>query len=173
MLKFLPSFLFSGLGIVMLWQIVSAPQLRNIQIGDPGPWFFPSTLAIVLIGLGIVLGIGEHKRSNSQVEKSDQNETVDNISSEQPSVEISMLAPPSIFVRVVILLAVIGYVFLFERAGFSIATTIFLCITTVALSPKKPATIAIAITTSILATLLIGWLLADVVNVPLQGVFFS
>lgn len=67
-----------------------------------------------------------------------------------------MLAPPVLLARFVAALATIGYVLLFERAGFTVATVIFMSLSTVSLAPKRPAAIAVALTTSVLFTLFIG-----------------
>lgn len=153
----------------MLWQINQAPPIKNAQIGDPGPWLFPGTLALTLIGLGIVLAVQE--RRNFRIEQERPSNNVHENASQEES--LPMLAPPQLQVRIMVLLSTIAYVLMFERLGFSVSTVIFLSVTTVSLAPKNSKTIAIALTTSLLATLFIGWLLADVVNVPLQGVFFS
>lgn len=157
--------LFIGIGLVMIWQIMTAPAGRALQPGDPGPWALPTLLAITLICLGLaeIIRKARKKPVESGVPSPDrQGAPMD--------AAVSLQAPPPVRGRIIFVVALLVYVALFQMLGFTLSTAGFVFVAVMALSENATKAIIPAVLTAVLTSLAIGWLLAGIVGVPLPGV---
>lgn len=168
MTKVLPNILFIGIGVVMFWQIQTAPAGRALQPGDPGPWILPAILAALMIVMGaaeVVRHLRRDKAATLQPETAaeDKAEAVEDVG-------VTRLAPPPVVARIVFVVALLAYVALFQMLGFTLATIGFVFAAVVVLSELTFRNMLRAAVTAVLTSLVIGWVLAGVVGVPLPGV---
>lgn len=164
-----PNLFFIVVGAGMLWQILIAPPGRLPQPGDPGPWLLPTALAVLMI----VLGCAELWRGMRRKEVQLSESTLEAIKSErreQDAAGVETLAPPKWPARIVFVVALLAYVMLFARLGFTLSTFAFLLVAVTALTGPTLRGIGFAAVIGAVASLCIGWLLAGVVGVPLPGV---
>ncbi|WP_394207441.1 tripartite tricarboxylate transporter TctB family protein [Paracoccus litorisediminis] len=168
MTKVLPNVLFIGMGIMMFWQIQTAPAGRALQSGDPGPWILPSMLAALMIIIGAAEVVRHVRKGNASIGTSDAAPD-DNAEAEEDT-GVTQLAPPPMVVRIVFVVALLAYVTLFQTLGFTLATISFVFATVVVLAELTVRNILRAALTAMVTSLAIGWMLAGVVGVPLPGV---
>jgi hypothetical protein len=169
-MKYVPNVLFIVIGCLMIWQILSAPLGRSLQIGDPGPWFLPAVLASLLIFLGGVEFIRTFRKSK-QLPDSGSSQLKEVFDEGLVESGVETIPAPNWRSRIVFVLSVIGYVAVYTYWGFSVSTFLFVSISILSLSNLSPKSILAAILTALITTLFVGWLLAGVVGVPLPGVW--
>ena len=164
-----PNLLFIGVGGVMLWQILTAPPGRLPQPGDPGPWALPTVLAVLMIVLGCV-EVLRGLRTRPLVATPNVSDADIPAPADGEGSGVTSLAPPNWPVRLIFVVALIGYVLLFTQAGFTVATFAFLAVAITTLGGMSLRRLGSAILIGAIASLSIGWLLAGIVGVPLPGV---
>ncbi len=169
-MRYVPNVLFIVIGCLMIWQILSAPLGRSLQIGDPGPWFLPTVLASLLIFLGTVEFIRIYRQSKRLSDKSSA-QSKEELDAELVESGVGTIPAPNWYARIVFALSVIAYVALYTYWGFSVSTFLFVSIAILSLSTLSPKSILVAILIALITTLFVGWLLAGVVGVPLPGVW--
>lgn len=154
--------IFIVTGVAMAWDSWQIPApFRNM--GDPGPGLLPLSLAIAMILLGTVL-ILRAPHIQAVTEADTPADPADG------GYETILIAPPATLVRIALVAVTLGYVALFPRLGFTIATLPFLLLATALLGKFDLRSLVRAVIVSTTATLLVGWVLAGLVGLPLPGV---
>lgn len=149
-------------GVAMAWDSwqIAAP-FRNM--GDPGPGLLPLSLAIAMVFLGTVLILRAPHIQPVADEHAPANPG-------DGGAETILIAPPGILVRIAVAAVTLGYVALFPRLGFTMATLPFLLLATALLGKFELRSLGMAVIVATTATLLVGWVLAGLVGLPLPGV---
>lgn len=162
MARFAPGVIFAVLGLGMLWQMPAAPQ-ANTGAGDPGPWIFPTVLALLMIVLGLVDVLRVTRKAETGADASETPQA------EPDSDLVDYLVPPPRWAQLGIVVLLIAYVAVFERLGYTVATMLFLAGTVFLLSRRRMRDMAVAGAVAVVATLAFGFLLYRLVGVPLPG----
>ncbi len=166
-----PNIFFIGVGVVMLWQILVAPAGRLPQPGDPGPWVLPAALAVMMIALGVLeIMRGMRRRHAARSLSVETHEAIAATQADMGDADVGTLEPPSWPARLIFVAALLGYVALFTRLGFTLSTAAFLLVAIIALTGRTLRGAIVAAIVAVVASLAIGWLLAGLVGVPLPGV---
>jgi hypothetical protein len=153
---------FVLLGFAMIWLMyrLAAPSLGQ---GDPGPAVLPAALGILFVLLGGILAIRRVAPPPPAVEAG---------VGENADTATLIPAEPALF-SIIHLVNLCAYVALFEKAGFSLSTFVFLSIAIFLFGPRTVRSAIVAILTSAVVTFVVGTGLRVLVGVPLPGVFLS
>lgn len=152
---------FVALGLAMIWSMHRL-VFPNLGQGDPGPTILPTALGALFVLLGCVLTI--RRAAPAPPVKEGGGEDTDTAT--------IVPAEPAVF-SIVHLVNLCAYVALFERAGFSLSTIIFLSIAIFLLGSRTARSAIVAIFAAAIVTFVIGTGLSMLVGVPLPGVFFG
>lgn len=117
-------------------------------MGDLGPGFLPGLVGVILAVLGAIQALFPGNKAAEPVDKD------------------------RIVLAVVFFLAVAAYAALFGRFGFSWPSFAFLVAVMTLLGARKPRSILVYAAGSAVFVALVGWVLLDVLAVPLRGVWF-
>lgn len=133
------------------------------SLGDPGPGLLPLSLGVAMAFLGLLLAL----RPAALQPEAGAESAADGADTHTMTIRV---APPGMLVRSVIAAATLAYVALFPRLGFTLATLPFLLITIALLGKFEVRSLVSAAVVGTVATLLVGWVLAGLVGLPLPGV---
>lgn len=134
----------------------------NLGQGDPGPSVLPAALGILFVLLGAILTIRRVAPPPP----------VNEAGGEDTDTATIVPAEPALF-SIVHLVNLCVYVTLFERAGFSLSTFVFLSIAIFLLGPRNARGAFVAILAAAVVTFVIGTGLSMLVGVPLPGVILG
>ncbi|HEV2897378.1 MAG TPA: tripartite tricarboxylate transporter TctB family protein [Pseudaminobacter sp.] len=153
---------FVLLGFAMIWLMyrLAAPSLGQ---GDPGPAVLPAALGILFVLLGGILAIRRVAPSPPAVEAG---------AGENADTATLIPAEPALF-SIIHLVNFCAYVALFEKAGFSLSTFVFLSIAIFLFGPRTVRSAIVAILAAAVVTFVVGTGLRVLVGVPLPGVFLG
>ena len=82
-----------------------------------------------------------------------------------------MVDPPALPVRIALAVALVAYVALFERLGFTPATFLLLAFGMIVLGPRTLRGALISIGLAALLTIAVGGFLTGLIGIPLPGVW--
>src|SRR5690606_28414433 len=130
-------------------------------MGDPGLKLLPYLLAagMAVIGFLLVIRLGAAPASaSSDTEPDTAGSSV-------------MLDPQALTVRTALAVALVAYVALFERLGFTPATFLLLAFGMIVLGPRTLRGALISIGLAALLTIAVGGFLTGLIGIPLPGVW--
>lgn len=130
-------------------------------MGDPGPKLLPYFLSIGLALIGFLLVVGRSAAPTSSGADAEPEAAGGGF----------MVAPPAVPVQIALAAALVAYVALFERLGFTPATFLFLAFATMVLGPRTPRGVLVGIGLAAALTAAVGGFLAGFIGVPLPGVW--
>lgn len=133
-------------------------------LGDPGPKLLPYFLSVGLGLIGFLLALRKGPAPRAAVAGPEGQ-------AEEKPAGGETVAPPAVSVRLSLGVALIAYVAVFERFGFTPATFLFLALAMVVLGPRTLRGAAISIGLAAVLTLIVGSFLGGVIGVPLPGVW--
>ncbi len=163
---------FLGLVFVCLGTAVFFASQRIVSnfpgSGDPGPAMLPTALGAFLVLLGLILAF--RKRAVLAEGRADAIRGLSSDISEGPN---EVVAPPVMWRRVCIGLALLLYIVSFERAGFTVSSFLFVCITMILLDEFSVRQIVRKILVGAGVVLALGYVLNTLLGLSVPGVLIG
>ncbi|MCC6305443.1 MAG: tripartite tricarboxylate transporter TctB family protein [Rhodobacteraceae bacterium] len=152
---------FVVLGLGMVWSMMRLRQ-PILGEGDPGAAVLPMTLGVVLAVIGAVLVLRRPAPARAAAQAA---------GALSETAEIQPPEPP--LLAALHLANLLVYAMLFERAGFSLSSFLFLSVAIALFGEKTPRGVLVAVVAAAIFTVVVGTTLALLIGVPLPGVLLG